>query len=49
MAAFFEPRSHHTKDGKRERWVKLMEERIIPYQVARGIVMVGRSVDQGNR
>ncbi|MFN0038892.1 MAG: NIPSNAP family protein [Burkholderiales bacterium] len=46
MAAFCELRSYRIKDGKRERWVKLMEEGIIPYQVARGMVIVGSWVDQ---
>jgi len=46
MSAFFELRSYRIKDGKRDRWVKLMEERIIPYQVERGMVIVGSWVDQ---
>ena len=46
MAAFFELRHYRIRDGMRDRWVKLMEERIIPYQVARGMVIVGSWVDQ---
>ena len=41
---FFELRQYRIKDGKRERWVKLMEEEIIPFQVSKGIVVVGSFV-----
>lgn len=41
MAAFFEYREYRIKDGKRDRWVQVMEERVIPFQVARGMVIVG--------
>jgi NIPSNAP len=45
MAAFFEFRQYRIKDGKRERWVKFMEEKIIPFQVARGMVIAGSWID----
>ena len=37
----FELRQYWTKPGQRERWVKWMEEKIIPYQVSLGVVVVG--------
>ncbi len=45
MAAFFEFRQYRIKDGERERWVKFMEEKIIPFQVARGMVIAGSWID----
>ncbi|WP_028322122.1 NIPSNAP family protein [Desulfatiglans anilini] len=41
---FFELRQYRIKDGKRERWVRLMEEKIIPFQVSKGMVFVGSFV-----
>jgi hypothetical protein len=41
---FFELREYRIKDGKRERWVKLMEEKIIPFQISKGMVAVGSFV-----
>ena len=38
---FFELRQYRIKDGKRDRWVSLMEEQIIPFQVSKGMVIVG--------
>jgi len=46
MAAFFELRQYRIKDGQRERWIKWMEEKVIPYQVGRGMVIVGSWADQ---
>jgi len=37
----FELRQYRLKTGQRERWVKWMEQKIIPYQVALGVVVVG--------
>ena len=37
----FELRTYRLKPGQRERWVKWMEEKIIPFQVALGVVVVG--------
>jgi hypothetical protein len=37
---FFELREYRIKDGKRSQWVKLMEEKIIPFQVSKGMVAV---------
>ena len=41
---FFELREYRIKDGKRERWVKLMEEKVIPFQMSKGMVAVGSFV-----
>lgn len=38
---FFELRHYRIRDGKRDQWVKLMEEKIIPFQVSKGMVFVG--------
>jgi len=43
---FFELREYHTKPGQRERWVRFMEEVIIPYQASKGMVVVGSFVGQ---
>jgi hypothetical protein len=40
----FELRQYRIKDGKRDQWVKLMEEQIIPFQTAKGVVVVGSFV-----
>ena len=45
MPAFFEFRQYRIKDGKRERWVKFMEDKIIPFQVERGMVIAGSWID----
>jgi hypothetical protein len=37
----FELRQYRLKPGQRERWVKWMEERIIPYQVSLGVTVLG--------
>ena len=42
----FELRQYRLKPGQRERWVKWMEEKIIPYQVALGVVVVGSFISE---
>ena len=37
----FELRQYRIKDGLRDEWVKLMEEKIIPFQTLKGVVVVG--------
>lgn len=37
----FELRQYRIKDGLRDEWVKLMEEKIIPFQTSKGVVVVG--------
>jgi hypothetical protein len=43
---FFELREYRTKPGKRESWVEFMEEKIIPFQSSKGMVIVGSYVGQ---
>ena len=43
---FFELRQYRTLPGQRENWVKFMEEKIIPFQVAQGMVILGSFVGQ---
>jgi hypothetical protein len=37
----FELRQYHIRSGQRENWVRLMEEEIIPFQVSKGMVILG--------
>jgi hypothetical protein len=39
--AFYELRQYHVLPGKMDGWVKIMEEEIIPFQVAKGMVICG--------
>jgi hypothetical protein len=39
--AFYELRQYKVLPGKLEEWVKIMEEEIIPFQVAKGMVITG--------
>ena len=41
---FFELREYRIKGGHRDRWVNLMEEKIIPFQMSKGMVAVGSFV-----
>lgn len=41
---FFELRQYRVKPEKREEWVKLMEEKIIPFQISQGMVVIGSFV-----
>ena len=43
---FFELRQYRTLSGKREEWVELMERVIIPFQVSKGMVVVGSFVGE---
>lgn len=43
---FFELREYRAKPGQRENWVKFMEEEIIPFQVSKGMVVVGSFVGE---
>lgn len=44
--AFYELRQYRTRPGLRDKWVKYMEEIIIPFQVAQGMNIVGSFVGQ---
>ena len=43
---FFELRQYRVKEGQRENWVKMMEETIIPFQIAQGMVVIGSFVGE---
>ena len=43
---FFELRQYRTRPGQRDAWIKLMEEDVIPFQVSKGMVVVGSFVGQ---
>jgi hypothetical protein len=38
---FFELRQYRVKDGRREDWVRFMEQEIIPFQISKGMVVSG--------
>ena len=38
---FYEYRQYRIKDGRMAEWVEFMEKEIIPFQVARGMVVAG--------
>lgn len=44
--AFFELRQYRTKPGQRDNWVKYMEETVIPYQISKGMVVIGSFVGE---
>ena len=37
----WELRQYHIRDGKKDEWVRLMENEIIPFQVSKGMVILG--------
>lgn len=43
---FFELRQYRTKPGQRAAWVTFMEKEIIPFQVSKGMVILGSFVGQ---
>ena len=43
---FFEFRQYRCKPGQRERWVRFMEEEIIPFQISKGMVVVGSFIGE---
>lgn len=38
---FFELRQYRTHSGKRSEWIRFMDEVIIPFQVLKGMIVVG--------
>jgi len=38
---FFELRQYRLQPGKRDEWVEYMENEIIPYQISKGMVVIG--------
>ena len=43
---FFELRQYRTRPGQPENWVKFMDEVIIPFQISKGMVVIGSFVGQ---
>jgi hypothetical protein len=43
---FFEFREYRIKNGQRARWVEFMESTIIPFQISKGMVVVGSFVGE---
>jgi len=43
---FFELRQYRVKEGQRENWVRMMEDKIIPFQIAQGMVVIGSFVGE---
>jgi len=43
---FFEFREYRTHPGKREAWVRFMEEVILPFQISKGMVVAGSFVGE---
>jgi len=43
---FFELRQYKIRPGKQAAWVRLMEEEIIPFQVSKGMVILGSWVGE---
>ncbi len=46
---FLELRQYTTQPGQRNNWVKYMEEVIIPFQVSKGMVIVGSFVGEQDK
>lgn len=42
----YEYRIYECHPGKRDEWVRLMEEEIIPFQASQGMVIVGSFIDE---
>ena len=43
---FFELRQYRMRPGQEENWVKYMEEVIIPFQISKGMVILGGFVGE---
>lgn len=43
---FFELREYRTRPGQRDNWLKFMEEVVIPFQVSKGMIVVGSFVGE---
>src|SRR3712207_5613783 len=42
----FELRLYRMRPGQRDAWVKFMEEEIIPFQISKGMVIVGSFIGE---
>ena len=45
---FFELRQYSIRPGQMDAWVKFMEEKIIPFQLSKGMCILGSFVDEEN-
>jgi hypothetical protein len=45
-AMLFELRRYKARPGQRDRWVAMMEQEIIPFQVSKGMVILGSFVGE---
>ena len=43
---FYELRRYQTRPGRRDAWVRYMEEVVIPFQTAKGMTVVASFVDE---
>jgi hypothetical protein len=43
---FFELRQYRMRPGQEENWVRFMEEEIIPFQISKGMVILGSFVGE---
>jgi hypothetical protein len=43
---FYELRHYQTRPGRREDWVRYMEDVVIPFQVSKGMVITASFVDE---
>ena len=43
---FFELRTYRTKPGMLDQWAKVMDEKIIPFQISKGMVVVGSFIGE---
>src|SRR5437879_9541710 len=46
MTMLFELRQYQVRPGQRDRWVRFMEEVIIPFQVSKGMVIAGSFIGE---
>jgi len=45
---FYELRRYQTRPGRRDEWVRYMEDVIIPFQVSKGMVITASFIDEGD-
>ena len=45
---FFELRQYRIKDGRRDEWVQLYEQEVLPFQASKGMIIVGSFIDTEN-
>ena len=43
---FYEIRRYQTQSGRRDEWVRYMEDVVIPYQRSKGMTIVGSFLDE---